>query len=63
MPNDVKAALSVVTLIIAIAYAYWERSSGRPDLFWFVIAFAAFAVLAMWVFPEARGGNKTPGAE
>ena len=55
MPNDVKAALSVVTLIVGIAYAYWEQSDGRGDLFWFVIAFAVFAVVAMWVFPEAQG--------
>jgi hypothetical protein len=57
MPNDVKAGLSVVTLLIAIAYAYWERTSGRPDLFWFAIIFAVFAVVAMWVFPEAQGGK------
>jgi hypothetical protein len=57
MPNDVKAGLSALTLLIAIAYAYWERSSGRLDLFWFVIVFAVFAVVAMWVFPEAQGGK------
>ena len=57
MPNDVKAGLSVVTLLIAIAYAFWERSSGRPGLFWFAIIFALFAVVAMWVFPEAQGGK------
>jgi hypothetical protein len=53
MPNDVKAALSVVVLIVAIAFAYWERAYGKPYLFWFVIGFAIFAVLAMWLFPEA----------
>ena len=58
MPNDVKAALSAVTLVVGIAYAFWERFGGRSDLFWFVIAFAAFAVMAMWVFPEAQGGKK-----
>ena len=63
MPNDVKAALSVVTLIVGIAYAFWERSGGRADLFWFVIAFAVFAVVAMWVFPEAQGGKKAAKPE
>jgi steroid 5-alpha reductase family enzyme len=57
MPRDVKAMLSAVTLIVAVAYAYWERASGRVDLFWFVIAFGIFAVLAMWVFPEATAGK------
>jgi membrane protein YdbS with pleckstrin-like domain len=53
VPNDVKAALSVVVLIVAIAFAYWEWAYGKPHLFWFVIGFAIFAVIAMWVFPEA----------
>jgi hypothetical protein len=57
MPNDVKAVLSAVTLFVGIAFAFWERSSGRADLFWFVIALATFAVVAMWVFPEAQGGK------
>jgi hypothetical protein len=57
MPNDVKAILSVVTLIVAAIYAYWEKSNGHPHLFWFVIALGVFAVAAMWVFPEAQGGK------
>ena len=57
MPNDVKAIVSVLTLVVAIGYAYWENATGRPDLFWFVIVFAVFAVVAMWVFPEAQGGK------
>jgi hypothetical protein len=55
MPSDVKAMLSVVTLVVAIAVAYWERASGNGHLFWFVIGFGVFAVIAMWVFPEAMG--------
>lgn len=60
MPNDVKAILSLVTLLVGFAYAYWERSNGRGDLFWFAATFAVFAVVAMWVFPEAQGGKKRP---
>jgi hypothetical protein len=59
MPSDVKAIVSAVTLIVAVAFAYWESAGGRPDLFWFVIGFAIFAVLAMWVFPEAQGKPKS----
>lgn len=57
MPNDVKMAVSLVTLIAGIGFAYWEDANGRPDLFWFAIGFAVFAVVAMWVFPEAQGGK------
>jgi hypothetical protein len=61
MPSDVKAVLSVITLVVAIATAYWEQATGNAHLFWFVIGFGIFAVIAMWVFPEAvgkKGGGK-----
>lgn len=57
MPNDVKAVLSVVTLVVAIAYAYWERAYGQSELFWISVGFGVFSVVAMWVFPEAKGGG------
>ncbi len=57
MPRDVKAIVSALALIVAIAFAYWETSNGRPELFWFVVGFAVFAVGSMWVFPEAQGGK------
>ena len=30
MPSDVKAALSLITLLVAIGFAYWERNAGNP---------------------------------
>jgi hypothetical protein len=57
MPNDVKGILSVVTLLVATGFAYWENANGKPHLFWPVIGFAVFAVIAMWVFPEATAGK------
>jgi hypothetical protein len=60
MPNDVKAALSLITLLVAVGFAYWERTAGNHRLFWFVIGFGIFAVLAMWVFPEAVGKSERP---
>ncbi|HWV83445.1 MAG TPA: hypothetical protein VNZ50_18595 [Hyphomicrobiaceae bacterium] len=53
MPNDVKAIVSIVTLVAALAFAYWEAAIGKGVPPWFVIAFAVFAVVAMWIFPEA----------
>jgi membrane protein YdbS with pleckstrin-like domain len=53
VPSDVKAIVSLITLVVAIGFAYWERANGNPHLFWFVIALAVFAVVAMWIFPEA----------
>jgi len=41
--------------VVAIGFAFWEQSVGNGHLFWFVIIFGIFAVVAMWVFPEAVG--------
>jgi membrane protein YdbS with pleckstrin-like domain len=57
MPNDVKAILSAITLIVAAALAYWSGSPVRHDFSTFVMVVAILMVAAMWVFPEA-GGKK-----
>ncbi len=57
MPNDVKAILSVITIIVAFGYAYWETAQGNGGLFWLIVGFGIFAVIAMWVFPEATAGK------
>ena len=53
MPNDVKAALSAVALVVALVLAYWSGSPIRHDFSTFVIITAIFMIAAMWVFPEA----------
>ena len=53
MPNDVKAALSVLALIVAAILAYWGGSPIRPEYATFVMVTAVFMVIAMWIFPEA----------
>ena len=53
MPNDVKAAVSVIALLVALVLAYWSGSPIRHDFSTFVMLTAAFMVAAMWVFPEA----------
>ena len=62
MPNDVKAALSAITLAVALILAYWSGSPIRHDFAVFVVATAIFMIAAMWVFPEAgvkKGGPRT----
>jgi zinc transporter ZupT len=53
MPNDVKAVVSALTLIVGAVLAYWHGSPIRPDYATFVMVTAAFMVVAMWIFPEA----------
>ena len=54
MPNDVKAILSIIALIVAAVLAYWSGSPIRHDFSTFVMIAAVLMVAAMWVFPEAR---------
>ena len=53
MPNDVKAILSAVVLILAAGLAFWSGSPIRHDFSTFVMVVAILMVAAMWVFPEA----------
>ena len=62
MPNDVKAVVSLLTLVVAAVLAYWRGSPIRPDYSTFVMITAVFMVVAMWIFPEAgakKGQKKT----
>lgn len=63
MPNDVKAAVSVIVLIVAAVLAFWSGSPVRPEFSTFVMATAIFMIVAMWIFPEAgvkKGDLKKP---
>jgi hypothetical protein len=60
MPNDVKAVVSVIVLIVAAALAYWSGSPIKPQYGTFVVITAVCMVIAMWVFPEAGGKKRDP---
>jgi len=60
MPNDVKAVVSVVVLIVAAVLAWWSGSPIRPDYSTFVVVTAVFMVVAMWIFPEAGAKKGEP---
>ena len=53
MPNDVKAVVSIVVLIVAAVLAYWSGSPIRHEFSTYVIVTAVFMIVAMWIFPEA----------
>ena len=53
MPNDVKAIVSLVTLIVALVLAYWSGSPIRHDYATFVVVTAVLMIAAMWVSVNA----------
>jgi hypothetical protein len=58
MPNDVKAMVSVLSLIVAAVLAYWSGSPIRPEFSTYIMVTAVFMVLAMWIFPEASAKKR-----
>jgi len=63
MPNDVKAVVSVIVLIVAAVLAFWSGSPVRPQFATYILVTAVFMVVAMWIFPEAgvkKGDLKEP---
>lgn len=63
MPNDVKAIVSLVTILVGFGFAHYEQTwGGKPHLYWLVIGLSLFSVAAMWIFPEAtmKKGDMPP---
>ena len=61
MPNDVKAAVSAIVLVVAAILAYWSKSPIRPEYATFVMLTAVLMVVAMWIFPEAGAKKSKSG--
>ena len=55
MPNHIKAALSIVVLIVGSVMHWYEKENGDLQLSWLVAGLAVFMVMAMWIFPETNG--------
>jgi len=53
MPNDVKATVSALVLIVAAMLSFWGGSPVRPDFGTYIMVTAVLMVVAMWIFPEA----------
>ncbi len=57
MPNNIRAALSVIAALIAAAVFYFEHDAGSGLLKWIALALGAFMIYAVWLFPEAKRSN------
>ena len=57
MPNNIKAALSIVVFIVGSVMHWYEKENGEAHLSWLVVGLAGFMVVAMWIFPETNGSK------
>ena len=54
MPNNIRAGLTAVMIIVAAVVFYLEHQAGQGLLKWFALGLGAFMVYAVWLFPEAK---------
>jgi len=54
MPNNIRAGLTVIVILVALGVFYLERQAGGGVLQWLALGLGAFMVWAVWLFPEAR---------
>lgn len=54
MPNNIRAILTVIVLLVGFAVFAIEHNAGEAFLKWLALGLAAFMALAVWLFPEAK---------
>ncbi len=54
MPNNIRAALSVVVALVAAVVFYFEHDAGSGLLKWIALALGGLMIYAVWLFPEAK---------
>ena len=54
VPTNIKLMLSVVVALVGMAAYLLERGFGNPTVALIAGLLAAFMILSMWIFPEAR---------
>lgn len=54
MPNNIRAILTVIVVLVGGAVVYFEQSAEDPSLKWIALALAIFMALAIWLFPESK---------
>ena len=52
MPRPIKAALSIIVLLVACAAYAYQDSIGQSGPKIAIMVLAPFMVIAMWIFPE-----------
>ena len=54
MPNNIRAAISVIVALVATVVFYFESQAESGALKWVVVGLATFMIYGLWLFPEAK---------
>ena len=55
MPNNIRAVLTVVVVLVACGAFWFEHDAGEEFLKWLAAGLGVFMVFAVWLFPENEG--------
>jgi len=58
MPPIWKAVITLGCIVVAIGMFVFQKDVGLEANGWIAVALAAFMILAVWLFPEAKGGKQ-----
>ncbi len=54
MPNNIRAGLTALVILVALVVFYFESQAGEGLLKWLALGLGAFMGYAVWLFPEAK---------
>jgi len=54
MPPRIKAILSIIVALVAIAGYFFQQNAGHIGPSYAALLFGAVAVVSMWIFPEVQ---------
>jgi len=63
MPPRIKALLSIIVALVAIAGYFFQQSAGQIGPSYAALLFGVVAVVSMWIFPEVqrkKSGDTAP---
>lgn len=55
MPSHIKALISLLVAVVAAGMFWHEASAGHDTNKWIAVGLAVFMIIALWLFPEAKG--------
>ncbi|MEO1194004.1 MAG: hypothetical protein AAFY02_19765 [Pseudomonadota bacterium] len=58
MPPFWKAVITLGCIAAAIGMFFYQRGEGLETNGWIAVGLAAFMIVAVWLFPEAKASGK-----
>jgi hypothetical protein len=58
MPTNIKIILTLLVALTAVGAHYYQAAIGQPITPWVVLGLGVFMIIALWLFPDAKGKHE-----